>query len=72
MTYFKLKKIDKLLDKSLEKDEILIKKRGYYLYYNEPNKNDKDIMIHKHDCGFCAWGSGNNREKKLQAEMVFG
>jgi hypothetical protein len=64
MTRDELKKIDKELNLNIEKDKILIKKRGYYLYYNEPNKNEKDIMVHKHDCGFCSWGSGNGRESK--------
>jgi hypothetical protein len=37
---------------------ILEKKRGYYLYYNEPTKLRKEVNIHLHTCGFCEWGSG--------------
>jgi hypothetical protein len=65
MTREELKKIDRSLDVSDLKDKILIDKKGYFLYYNEPNKNEKDIKIHKHDSGFCAWGSGNGRENKI-------
>ena len=60
MTTTQLKKIDVALDETIKQDRILIDKRGYYLYYNEPNKNRKDIKIHIHTCGFCAWGSGRN------------
>lgn len=55
-----------LLDTSLniadKKDKILIRKRGFFIYYNEPNKNSKEIKIHSHNCGFCAWGSGRDME----------
>ena len=27
------------------KDKILIRKRGFYVYYNEPTKNSKEIKI---------------------------
>jgi hypothetical protein len=47
------------------KDKILVRKRGFFIYYNDPNKNSKDIKIHTHNCGFCAWGSG--RDTKLEA-----
>jgi hypothetical protein len=55
-----------ILDTSLStadtKDKILIRKRGFYIYYNEPNKSSKVIKIHTHNCGFCAWGSGRDVE----------
>lgn len=58
-----------ILDNSLKisdtKDKILINKRGFFVYYNEPTKKSKDIKIHTHNCGFCAWGSG--RDTKLEA-----
>jgi hypothetical protein len=78
-----LQKIDAELEIPVKKDEILIRKRGYFLYYNEPNKKRKEVKIHIHTCGFCAWGSGNGRNpiqagrngvwigpfsKKIQAE----
>jgi hypothetical protein len=78
-----LQKIDAELEIPIMKDEILIRKRGYFLYYNEPNKKRKDVKIHINTCGFCAWGSGNGRNpiqpgrngvwigpfsKKIQAE----
>jgi hypothetical protein len=57
-----------MLDKTLESTEhvaeILIQKRGLYLYVNHPNKKSKDLIIHKHTCGHCAWGSGKQGEKE--------
>ncbi len=53
-----LKTIDLMLDPQVSTDLILIKKRGYFLYYNEPNKKVKDVKVHLHSCGFCAFGSG--------------
>jgi hypothetical protein len=64
MTKKQLIKIDKALDVDLIKDKILIKKRGYFIYYNDPNKSTKEIKVHTHTCGFCAWGSGNGRTSK--------
>ncbi len=52
------KRIDLMLDPQVEIDQILIKKRGFFLYYNEPNKKAKDVKVHLHSCGFCAFGSG--------------
>ena len=65
MTTKQLQKIDVALDETCKQDQILIDKRGYYLYYNEPNKKRKDIKIHIHTCGFCAWGAG--RDIKTEA-----
>ncbi len=66
---FKMKKKElELLDKSLNSlrvsTEILMKKRGFYIYYNEPTKATKDFKIHSHSCGYCAWGSGNGSNFK--------
>ena len=44
MTTKQLQKIDVALDETCKQDQILIDKRGYYLYYNEPNKKRKDII----------------------------
>lgn len=66
-----LQKIDSELDINLEKDRILKNKRGYFLYYNEPNKKIKDIKIHNHDCGFCAWGSGRDSDKEVGRNGVW-
>lgn len=65
MSKKELTALDVSLCTSDTKDKILIRKRGFYVYYNEPNKNSKEIKIHTHNCGFCAWGSG--RDMKLQA-----
>lgn len=54
------------LDKSLKYfgdfGSILINKRGFYLYYNEPTKSTKEVNIHSHTCGFCMWGSGRGKQ----------
>lgn len=71
MTTEELKKIDIELDSSVIKDKILISKRGFFLYYNEPNKKIKDIKIHTHDCGFCAWGIGRDIEKEAGRNGVW-
>lgn len=62
MTTRDLTILDNSLSISDTKDKILIKKRGFFIYYNEPNKNSKEIKIHTHNCGFCAWGSGRDME----------
>lgn len=59
-----LKILDNLLEKLKLSSEILISKRGYYIYYNEPTKATKNVKIHTHDCGFCAWGSGRGIDTK--------
>lgn len=60
MTTRDLTILDTSLSTSDTKDKILIRKRGFYIYYNEPNKSSKEIKIHTHNCGFCAWGSGRD------------
>ena len=64
MTIEELKEIDNGLHQFDAKDKILIDKRGYFLYYNEPNRATKDVNIHVHFCGFCAWGAGTNRDSE--------
>jgi hypothetical protein len=66
-----LRKIDSELDYNFSKDNILINKRGFFLYYNEPNKRLKDINIHSHDCGFCTWGSGRETVKEVGRNGVW-
>lgn len=62
MTTRDLTILDTSLSTSDTKDKILIRKRGFYIYYNEPNKSSKEIKIHTHNCGFCAWGSGRDAQ----------
>lgn len=54
MSKKELTALDVSLCTSDTKDKILIRKRGFYAYYNEPNKNSKEIKIHTQNCGFCA------------------
>lgn len=58
MTREILRKLDRSLNSKDEAHKILIGKRGYYIYFNEPNKKDRIIKIHKHFCGECCWGKG--------------
>jgi len=67
----KLIALDKKLDATLLSSQILIDKRGYYFYYNEPNKRDKPLLIHKYFCGECAWGSGKRKKKELGKKGVW-
>jgi hypothetical protein len=71
MTREQLIRIDNDLDVTIEKDSILISKRGFYIYYNEPNKNRKEIIIHSHICGNCAWGSGKITNKEVGLNGVW-
>jgi hypothetical protein len=51
--------LDNILeDRTDDSSKILKYKRGFYFYFNEPNKDVKNLKIHKHLCGNCAWGSG--------------
>lgn len=54
----KLLGLDKKLRSDVLSENILIKKRGFYIYYNEPNKSKRTIKIHQHFCGQCSWGAG--------------
>ena len=71
MTTKQLTKLDNELDITNPKDKILIDKRGYFIYYNEPNKKIKEIKIHIHNCGFCAWGSGRDIKKEAGRNGVW-
>jgi hypothetical protein len=51
MTKEELFQIDKELDPKSKKDYMLIQKRGYNVYYNKPNKQNRHLMIHHHTCG---------------------
>lgn len=63
--------IDNGLISTCKKDSILISKRGFYIYYNEPNKDTKKIKIHSHICGQCAWGSGKIPNKEVGLNGVW-
>lgn len=53
-----LKAIDVKLDPIMEcSGLILINKREYFLYNNEPNKKVKDLKVHIYNCGFRAFDS---------------
>jgi hypothetical protein len=71
MTKEELILLDKKLDESNKIDNVLISKRGFYIYYNEPNKKVKEIKIHVHYCGFCAWGSGRDIPKEAGRNGVW-
>ena len=58
-----LEKVDKLVDVLENIGTILKAKRGIYIYYNEPTKNSREIVFHRHSCGYCAFGSGTKTEK---------
>lgn len=58
MTREDLIRFDSQLDLTKPSDEILSKKRGYYVYYNIPNKLTHTLMIHHHTCGHCKYGTG--------------
>ena len=59
-----LELLDSFIDVLTTAIEILKKNRGFYIYYNEPTKNIKNIKVHSHLCGFCAWGSGRGVKLK--------
>lgn len=54
-----LERFDSELDiNHSETARLLSKKRGYYVYYNMPNRETKPLKIHKHTCGECFYGIG--------------
>ena len=71
MTKEQLIRIDNDLDANIEKDSILISKKGFYIYFNERNKHSKVIQIHSHSCGECAWGSGKISKKEVGKNGVW-
>jgi hypothetical protein len=58
-----LEKIDNLIGKLPLIQNILRELRGIYIYYNEPTKDSREIVFHKHTCGHCAFGSGKQKNK---------
>jgi hypothetical protein len=58
MSSDELKLLDRKLNEHLEIDRILIRKRGFYFYYNKPNIGRKALKIHHHTCGECCFGIG--------------
>ena len=59
-----LKTIETNLEMLTNISKILKAKKGFYIYFNAPTSNTRVIKIHKHTCGYCAWGSGNGRDSK--------
>jgi hypothetical protein len=58
MSRKELYSFDQKLNDQLEIDRILIRKRGFYVYYNKPNRERKPLKIHHHTCGECCYGIG--------------
>ncbi len=58
-----LEKIDNLIGTLPLIQNILSDLRGIYIYYNEPTKDSREIVFHKHTCGHCAFGSGKRKKK---------
>ncbi len=56
-----LEEINNQLNNNDSKDGILIRLRGFYFYYNEPNEATHNILIHRETCGFCQFGAGTQR-----------
>jgi hypothetical protein len=59
-----LQRIDSNLETLSNISKILKAKKGFYIYFNAPTSGTRVIKIHKHTCGYCAWGSGNGRDAK--------
>jgi hypothetical protein len=59
-----LNKLDCGLESQIDVDRMLINKRGYYLYYNKPNRDSKHLLIHHHTCGECCYGIGKQPNTK--------
>jgi hypothetical protein len=53
-----LSKVDKAIESLNVLAALALKKRGFYAYYNIPNKSSRTVVIHKHNCGQCAFGTG--------------
>lgn len=65
MSRKELKTFDNGLNNQIDVDRMLINKRGYYVYYNKPNRDSKPLKIHLHTCGECCYGIG----KQTNAEQ---
>lgn len=59
-----LEEINNQLNNNDPKDRIIIRLRGFYFYYNEPNEATHEILIHIETCGFCQFGAGTNRNSE--------
>lgn len=64
MSRKELKLFDEKLNHQNEIDHMLISKRGYYVYYNKPNRDSKPLRIHNHTCGDCFYGIGKQTQSK--------
>lgn len=53
-----LKDLERSVTKLNPLFDILIKRQGFYFYFNEPNKKTKLLKVHKHFCGNCSYGIG--------------
>lgn len=58
MTKEEIIQLDNMLNPKAKNDSIIIQKRGYYVYYNKPNKSERKLKIHHHTCGQCKYGIG--------------
>lgn len=58
MTKEEIIQLDNMLNPKVKNDSIIIQKRGYYVYYNKPNKSERKLKIHHHTCGQCKYGIG--------------
>jgi hypothetical protein len=56
-----LVELNNLLIAENPSDAVLIRLRGFYFYYNEPNEATHNILIHRETCGFCQFGAGTQR-----------
>jgi hypothetical protein len=64
MSRKELYKLDKKLNDQLDIDRIVLQKRGFYVYYNKPNRERKPLKIHHHTCGECCFGIGKINKAK--------
>ena len=64
MSREKIKLFDNNLNEQIESDRIVISKRGFYVYYNKPNRGSKSLIIHNHTCGDCFYGIGKQTQSK--------
>jgi len=64
-------KLDNHLENTILSNQILIEKRGFFIYYNKPNKKTKQLKIHQHFCGQCSWASGKISKKNTGKNGVW-